>query len=108
MPKEVINGNKGHSPDANFGGCDGLSSLEGIGKDYLLRVDDTIILPRTIRSHMLGLIKVQNLERVYCANATGGFLEAINIICHHLNFDRNINKCKSELIEAGLEEFAKL
>lgn len=70
-----------------------------------------------IKSHVLGLLKIEGLKRViigFINLANGGNAEnkrkvkAHDIINKHLAGDRNLLVCQEELMDAGLEEFAQL
>ena len=94
------------APDStgNFdcSGCTKLTSLEGIGIKYLKQINGEInLLGTPIKSHVLGLMKVKDLKEVKMDNK-----EVEEIINRHLR-SRNINKCRAELEDAGLEEYAK-
>ena len=97
------------APDSvtgNFycGSCTKLTSLEGIGVKYLKQINGKIDLEDCpIKSHVLGLLKVKDLKEVKMDNK-----EVEEILNKHLKSGRNINKCKSELKDAGLEEYAQL
>ena len=96
------------APDSVTGGfycrrCTSLTSLEGIGVKYLKQINGEInLLGTPIKSHVLGLMKVKDLKEVKMDNK-----EVEEIINRHLR-SRNINKCRAELEDAGLEEFAQL
>ena len=89
-------------------GCTGITSLKGIGTDYLIEVGLELLIPNTIQSNILGILKIQNLRSVSNSKREIPLYEAIKIINKHLSSGKNINKCKSELKEAGLEEYAQL
>jgi Leucine-rich repeat (LRR) protein len=55
-----------------------------------------------IKSHILGLLKIENLEKVFLDNK-----DVKEIINKYLPLG-DIFACQSELIESGYEEFAKL
>jgi hypothetical protein len=61
---------------------------------------------------MLGILKIKSLKRVdskfKAANIQSDLWEACKIINRHLKSGRRLSKCKEELIEAGLKEFARL
>ena len=81
-----------------------LKSLKGIGKDYLKEINGTIDLDAChIESHMLGLLKVKGLTKIEF-NHNNKVEEILN---KHLK-SRDILSCQDELIENGLEEYAKL
>jgi hypothetical protein len=85
--------------------CNKLKSLSGIGINYLLKINGSLDLYRTsIESNILGLLKVKDLEEIINLNNK----KAQKIINKHLHSGRRLSKCKEELIEAGLKEFAKL
>ena len=88
--------------------CEELTSLTGIGRDYFQQIDKAIVLPNTIKESMLGILKIKNLQEIRNFNLTGDLENSARIINKYLDSGRNINKCKSELIEAGLEEYAQL
>jgi hypothetical protein len=86
-----------------------IESLKGIGDR--IKKCEMIIIPKSIKSNILGLLKIQNLKNVSVTiwgTEVTKLVEAIRIINNHLNGSRRINKCKQELIEAGLKEYAKL
>ena len=91
-------------------GCENLTSLEGIGREYCFEVGRTIYLSEAITSHLLGILKIEGLDNglEIPYDATNELRAAAIIINRHLKSGRNINKCKSELKEAGLEEYAQL
>ena len=85
-----------------------IKSLEGIGVEYLQEIDGILMLPEKIESHLLGILKIRSLHGVNISNnANNRLRKAVEIIKKHLD-NKNINKCKSELKEAGLEEYAQL
>ena len=90
--------------DFDCSGCTKLTSLEGIGVKYLKQINMSIDLSGTpIKSHVLGLMKVKDLKEVNM-----DIMEVEEILNKHLKSGRNFNKCKSELKDAGLEEYAQL
>ena len=56
-----------------------------------------------IKSNVLGLMRIKGLTRVILDNK-----QVQNILNKYLKGDRDIIKCQSELLDAGLEEYAKL
>ena len=56
-----------------------------------------------IKSNVLGLMRIKGLTRVILDNK-----QVQNILNKYLRGDRDIIKCQSELLDAGLEEYAKL
>jgi hypothetical protein len=102
-PMEISNG--------FFYECEKISSLEGIGKNYLTKVRGKLYLPDCIKSNILGLLKVKELQGIHIDDENGSpdeFLRAISIINNHLKSGRRLTKCREELIEAGLKDYAKL
>jgi hypothetical protein len=92
-----------------------ITSLEGIGTKYCFKIGRRIEIPNTITSNILGILKIKELTDIHTNPVTGSFgsiegdlLEAAEIINKHLQGARRINKCREELIEAGLKEYAKL
>jgi hypothetical protein len=101
-----------HAPKSvkNFScdGCRDLTSLEGIGRDYLTSITGELEISDTITSNILGILKIKNLNDVSTKDLWDELKEAVDIINKHLETGRRVSKCKQELIEAGLKEFAKL
>jgi hypothetical protein len=88
----------------NCSDCTSLTSLEGIGVRYLKQIGGKLDLPNCpIKSNVLGLLKIKDLKKVEMDNKI-----VEEIINRNLNSGRRLSKCKQELIEAGLQEFAKL
>ena len=56
-----------------------------------------------IKSSVLGLMRIKGLTKVYLDNK-----QVMDILNKYLEGDRDIIRCQSELLDAGLEEFAKL
>ena len=56
-----------------------------------------------ITSHVLGLLLIDGLKGVWMDH-----LQVETILNDHIQGDRDIFACQEELIEAGLEDFAKL
>jgi hypothetical protein len=89
--------------------CPKVTSLEGIGVNYLKEIHGHLIISGSIKSNMLGILKIKNLKKVPSSKMMNDQLkEACDIIDNHLSSGRRISKCRQELIEAGLKEFAKL
>lgn len=72
-----------------------------------------------IESHVLGLLKINGLDKVHLTRGTSGMsgynltiakkLEKVQeIINKHLKGNRNLFDCQEELEDAGFEEYAKL
>ena len=84
-----------------------LTSLKGIGDR--VKKCELIIVPGGLKSHILGLLKIKNLEIVSSSgiDASDDDWKAVKIINKYLDSNRNINKCRAELEDAGLEEYAQ-
>jgi hypothetical protein len=52
---------------------------------------------------VLGLMRIKGLTKVYLDNK-----QVMDILNKYLKGDRDIIRCQSELLDAGLEEYAKL
>jgi hypothetical protein len=94
-----------------------LRTLEGIGRHRFLTINGGLLLPRSIRSNILGLMKVEGLPEVkvypfnyFNDNEIGTNLrKAIEIVNSHLaSEERCIMSCKEDLMAAGLKDLAKL
>jgi hypothetical protein len=89
-----------------------LTSLTDIEK-YLsgITVHTIFISPATI-SGILGLLKVANLQMVEVYNPkisrNEELISALKILNKHLYLQTDMLDCQSDLIEAGLKDFAKL
>jgi len=95
--------------DCDFANAMKLTSLEGIGKDYLLEIGGDLYLPLHLKSNALGILRIKKLTHVINNSfAIDSLKRTVTIINKHLESGRNIWKCKEELIEAGLKEYAKL
>lgn len=57
---------------------------------------------------LLSLLKVTSLKTLVPDVADKDFANACNIVTHHLRSDRNVPECQQELIEEGLQQYAKL
>ena len=94
--------------DVNIGECNKLKNLEGIGVKYFKEIGGELTLPENVKYGLLGILKIKNLKNIFIPGSSGDLYKAEKIINKHLKSGRNINKCISELEDAGLEEFAKL
>jgi hypothetical protein len=85
--------------------CSGnnLTSLKGIHKQIKYIGVFADFQHNPIRSHVLGLLKINGLEGVFFDDS-----QLAKIITKYLKGDRDIFACQEELIEAGFEEFAQL
>jgi hypothetical protein len=86
--------------------CSGnkLTSLKGIHKQIKYIGDFATFDGNPIKSHMLGLLKIDGLRHIYYIDNK----PVQNIINKHLKGDKDIFACQEELIEAGFPEFAQL
>lgn len=84
-----------------------LTSLHNIHKHIDL-IGGELYLPITIASHVLGVMKIKELQRIIIVDNQAKQTPLEVIINKHLQGDRNIHDCQEELLEAGLTEFAKL
>lgn len=80
-----------------------LTSLQGIHKQIKHITGTANFEDNPIKSHVLGLLKINGLTRVWLDNKTLQW-----ILNKHLANNRDIFACQEELIEEGLETFAKL
>ena len=80
-----------------------LTSLAGIHKIVKEIHGFANFYDNPIKSNVLGLMRIKGLTRVILANK-----QVENILNKYLTGDRDIIKCQSELLDAGLEEYAKL
>ena len=80
-----------------------LTSLAGIHKIIKEIHGFANFYDNPIKSNVLGLMRIKGLTRVILANK-----QVENILNKYLTGDRDIIKCQSELLDAGLEEYAKL
>ena len=80
-----------------------LTSLAGIHKIIKEIHGCANFYDNPIESNVLGLMRIKGLTKVYLDNK-----QVMDILNKYLKGDRDIIKCQSELLDAGLEEFAKL
>lgn len=88
-----------------------IDSLEGIGTKHLTSIgpDGELLISKKIKSNILGLLKIKNLKIVLIDGTPKPDLEkAVKIINKHLASGRNIRKCKAELEDTGLDDYAQL
>jgi hypothetical protein len=84
--------------------------LQGIGRSYLKECE-TIVLPDTIKSNILGLCRVKNLHTFYIYDKYvnyirfGELFEALQIVKKYLNTDGS--DCAEELMQNGFNDYAK-
>jgi hypothetical protein len=83
--------------------------LKGIGQSYLKDCKE-LLLPETVKSNILGLCRVKNLENIYIFSkqdliTSGDLYEAIQIVKKYLNTDGS--ECTEELIQNGFNDYAK-
>lgn len=82
-----------------------LTNLKGIHKHIKTIKGTATFEGCPLTSHVLGLMKIEGLQRVEFNNALDGVEKIIN---KHLKGERNIFDCQAELEDAGFEEFAQL
>jgi hypothetical protein len=80
-----------------------LTSLKGIHKQIKYIGGPADFSDNPIKSHVLGLLKIDKLQSVRLDD-----IEVEKIINKHIKGDRDIFACQEELIEAGYPEFAQL
>jgi hypothetical protein len=86
-----------------------IPHLKGIGRSYLKECKE-MYLSDTIKSNILGLCRVINLEKIYIffkrdLIRSGDLYEAIEIVKNHLETDGS--ECQEELIQNGFTDYAK-
>ena len=88
-----------------------IKSLKGIHK-LIDSIDDELILPNSIESNVLGLLKIKKLRKVFLgfSDTTEDIKQVVEIINKYLPnpTSAQIIDCQNELIEAGFEEYAEL
>jgi hypothetical protein len=99
-----------------------ITSLKGIGRKYLKEIDGRLFISKNpIKSNVLGLLFVKKLVGVTCNKSSidhgdrvrAPWVEFINDYITKYGINRTIEmeivmRCQSEMIDAGLTEFAKL
>lgn len=80
-----------------------LTSLHNIHKIIEAICGEFFLRNTPIKSHILGLLKIQNLQAVILDNQ-----DLQDIINLQLRADRDILECQQELIEAGFDDYAQL
>ncbi len=81
--------------------------LKGIGRSYL-KDCKLLALPDTIKSNILGLCRIKNLnirKDIYVNIKSGDLFDAIKIVKNHLETDGS--ECAEELIQNGYNDYAK-
>jgi hypothetical protein len=91
--------------------CDetNILHLKGIGRSYLKECG-SLYLPNTVKSNILGLCRVKNLNNITIRNnsanvESGDLFEAIEIVKKHLNTGGS--DCQEELMQNGFNDYAK-
>lgn len=84
-----------------------LISLTGIGNKYFTRIGGTLFLTSAIVSNVLGILKIKDLRKVAYGGRNETLKKVVEILNLHLG-SRNINKCRMDLEDVGLEEYAGL
>jgi hypothetical protein len=89
--------------DGDFEASDNMfTSLHNIHKIVKTINGELDLMRNPIKSSVLGLLKIKNLDRVLLDN------DKVRRIINKYLPEGDIVECQSELIEAGLDEFAKL
>lgn len=83
-------------------GMNKLTSLRNI-RNYIKSVPYINFTNNQLVSHMLGLLLIKDLKFVYFTNK-----QLQQIMNKHLQGDRDIIDCASDLIDTGLGDFAQL
>jgi hypothetical protein len=80
--------------------------LKGIGRSYLKECN-TLILPDTLKSNILGLCRVKKLEYILISQKlqNNESHKAFEIVKKYLNTDGS--ECQEELIQNGFNDYAK-
>jgi len=94
-----------------------IKSLKNIHKHFVF-IGETIILGlNPIKSHILGLVLIEGLNGIdyYSSDSNLEFRKASRIVEKYLKNNtslkarkKNLYDCQSELIDGGLDEYAKL
>jgi hypothetical protein len=88
-----------------------LRSLSGISECESIS-GSLFIYPKMVRSSILGILKIKNLDMVQFMISGGSmnleYCKPFNIVNKHLESGRRLSKCKQELEDAGFKEYAKL
>jgi hypothetical protein len=87
--------------------CNLIESLHNIHLQ-IKSARQIILLENPIKSSVLGLLKIQNLENVTFTNSVLHPLNELEVIINKYLPLGNLLECQEELIEAGLMEFAQL
>ena len=82
-----------------------ITSLQGIGKLYLKQCMGIRLEQNPIKSHILGLLLVKELNNL---TFDASDVPAMVTVLVHLNGDKELLDCKEELITNGYKEYAKL
>ena len=91
----------------NLSQWNNLTSLKGINNH--IKSCERMIIPIGIKSNILGLLYIKDLEIVSPPFGKGEELINALIILHkHLKGDNDVLECQEELISAGYKEYAKL
>lgn len=98
-----------------------ISSLKDIHKHIEHAGDTLFFQDNPIKSHVLGLLKIKGLKKVYLSHLPGRthtsdnlsnaqlkLFKVQNTINDHLDGARDIFACQEELEDEGLEEYAQL
>jgi hypothetical protein len=85
-----------------------LPSLQNIHK-YCKQIDRELWAhSNPFKSHVLGVILIENIKRVGLSTKRSKLQKIENIINTHLETDRDVFLCQDTLIKAGYPEYAQL
>lgn len=88
-----------------------IKSFRGIDKLTKLRVISIDTESMIVDCGLLRLLKIPSLKRIVLNrrdDTKNKFDSAMSIVFKHFEGDREVAECQQELIEAGLQEYAKL
>lgn len=89
-----------------------ITSLKDVHK-YITSIRGDFYAPDILKSNILGLLKLKTLRSVILQQGSPALINAVNIINKYLYpqkgpLYKNIHKCQEEMLEVGLEWFARL
>ena len=88
--------------------CARITNLKDIHKTFK-RIDGSLSFIETpVKSHALGILKIEGLKSVFVDSSESKFEKAIEIISKYVGSKGDILDCQSDLIDADLEEYAQL
>jgi hypothetical protein len=87
-----------------------ITSLHNIHK-HIDSIGQTFYINARVTDSVLGLLKIKDIVDVFILgqqHEVTDLKQVVKILNKHLQGDRNIFDCQSELIDAGLDDYAKL